>query len=302
MSKREEIFRILPERLKSVIGKKNLDFDQVTEICIRVGRPVCVYVGGREVRLDYFPGKEELKEIVNFMSRYSPYAFEEEMRKGFLTIEGGHRVGMAGKVITERDRVKNLRYVSSVHIRAAHEVKGCADRVFPYITNQKELYHTMIISPPGCGKTTLLRDIIRQVSDGNAYVKGCTVGIVDERSEIAGCYLGAAQNDIGLRSDVLDACPKAEGMLMLIRSMTPKVVAADEIGTQEDVEAIEYAMHCGCRMLVTAHGNSVQELRKKPVLGRVIQEERFDRYIVLKQGDRPGMIEGIYNRRGQPCC
>ena len=302
MSKREEIFRILPERLKSVIGKKNLDFDQVTEICIRVGRPVCVYVGDREVRLDYFPGKEELKEIVNFMSRYSPYAFEEEMRKGFLTIEGGHRVGMAGKVITERDRVKNLRYVSSVHIRAAHEVKGCANRVFPYITNQKELYHTMIISPPGCGKTTLLRDIIRQVSDGNAYVKGCTVGIVDERSEIAGCYLGAAQNDIGLRSDVLDACPKAEGMLMLIRSMTPKVVAADEIGTQEDVEAIEYAMHCGCRMLVTAHGNSVQELRKKPVLGRVIQEERFDRYIVLKQGDRPGRIEGIYKRRGESCC
>ena len=125
---------------------------------------------------------------------------------------------------------------------------------------------------------------------------------MDERSEIAGCYLGAAQNDIGLRSDVLDACPKAEGMLMLIRSMTPKVVAADEIGTKEDVEAIEYAMHCGCRILVTAHGNSVQELRKKPVLGRMIQEERFERYIVLKQGDRPGMIEGIYDRRGQPCC
>lgn len=267
--------------------QEDLDFEQVTEICIRVGKPVCVYLGGKEVRVNYTAGREELKEIVNYMSRYSPYAFEEEMRKGFLTIEGGHRVGMAGKAITEQDRVRNLRYVSSVHIRAAHEVKGCANKVFPYIANQKELCHTMIISPPGCGKTTLLRDIIRQVSDGNDYVKGCTVGVVDERSEIAGCYLGAAQNDIGLRSDVLDACPKAEGMLMMIRSMTPKVVAADEIGTKEDVEAIEYAMHCGCRMIVTAHGNSVEELRQKPVLGQLIQEERFERYIVCVRETGP---------------
>ena len=304
-NKKEQIFRILPERLKRMVDQvmmqEDLDFEQVTEICIRVGKPVCVYLGGKEVRVNDTAGREELKEIVNYMSRYSPYAFEEEMRKGFLTIEGGHRVGMAGKAITEQDRVRNLRYVSSVHIRAAHEVKGCANKVFPYIANQKELCHTMIISPPGCGKTTLLRDIIRQVSDGNDYVKGCTVGVVDERSEIAGCYLGAAQNDIGLRSDVLDACPKAEGMLMMIRSMTPKVVAADEIGTKEDVEAIEYAMHCGCRMIVTAHGNSVEELRQKPVLGQLIQEERFERYIVLRQGDRPGLLDGIYDRRGQPC-
>lgn len=301
MEKREEILRILPERLKWAVEKEHLDFECVTEICIRIGRPVCIYSGGKEVQIDYMSEKEELREIVNHMSRFSPYAFEEEMRKGFLTIEGGHRVGLAGKVITEQDKVKNIRYVSSVHIRAAHEVKGCADSVFPYISNQKELYHTMIISPPGCGKTTLLRDIIRQVSDGNAYVKGCTVGIVDERSEIAGCYLGVAQNDVGIRSDILDACPKAEGMLMLIRSMTPQVVAADEIGTREDVEAIEYAMHCGCRMLVTAHGNSVEELKQKPVLGQLIQEERFERYIVLKKADRPGVIEGIYDRRGKPC-
>ena len=160
-NKKEQIFRILPERLKRMVDQvmmqEDLDFEQVTEICIRVGKPVCVYLGGKEVRVNYTAGREELKEIVNYMSRYSPYAFEEEMRKGFLTIEGGHRVGMAGKAITEQDRVRNLRYVSSVHIRAAHEVKGCANKVFPYIANQKELCHTMIISPPGCGKTTLLR-------------------------------------------------------------------------------------------------------------------------------------------------
>lgn len=134
-NKKEQIFRILPERLKRMVDQvmmqEDLDFEQVTEICIRVGKPVCVYLGGKEVRVNYTAGREELKEIVNYMSRYSPYAFEEEMRKGFLTIEGGHRVGMAGKAITEQDRVRNLRYVSSVHIRAAHEVKGCANKVFP---------------------------------------------------------------------------------------------------------------------------------------------------------------------------
>lgn len=301
MGKKEQIFRILPESLKRMLEKKKLDFEKVTAICIRVKKPVCIYENGNELCLDYRAGKEELREILNYMSRYSPYAFEEEMRKGYLTIEGGHRVGMTGKVITEHDRIKNIRYVSSVHIRVAHEVKGCADAVLPHLVVRKELCHTMIISPPGCGKTTLLRDLIRQVSDGNPYVKGCTVGLVDERSEIAGCYLGMAQNDIGLRSDVLDACPKAEGMLMLIRSMTPKVVAADEIGTKEDVEAIEYAMHCGCRMIVTAHGSSVEELRTKPGVGRLMAEGRFERYVVLKKGTVPGEIEGIYDRRGQPC-
>ena len=303
-NKKEQIFRILPERLKRMVDQvmmqEDLDFEQVTEICIRVGKPVCVYLGGKEVRVNYTAGREELKEIVNYMSRYSPYAFEEEMRKGFLTIEGGHRVGMAGKAITEQDRVRNLRYVSSVHIRAAHEVKGCANKVFPYIANQKELCHTMIISPPGCGKTTLLRDIIRQVSDGNDYVKGCTVGVVDERSEIAGCYLGAAQNDIGLRSDVLDACPKAEGMLMMIRSMTPKVVAADEIrergcGGNEVVHALWVSDDCDSSRELCGRAPA------KAGAGAAHPGGRFERYIVLRQGDRPGLLDGIYDRRGQPC-
>ena len=224
------------------------------------------------------------------------------MRKGFLTIEGGHRVGMAGKAITERDRVKNLRYVSSVHIRAAHEVKGCADRVFPYITNQKELYHTMIISPPGCGKTTLLRDIIRQVSDGNSYVKGCTVGIVDERSEIAGCFRGVPGNDVGMRTDVLDGCPKAEGMMMLIRSMAPDVVAVDEIGGREDGGSLRYAMNCGCVLLATVHGSCMEELLQKPVLRELVEQGIFERYVFLEAGKIPGRIGQILDRQGESVC
>ena len=120
---------------------------------------------------------------MDYISHYSLYAYENELRQGFVTVEGGHRVGVAGKVIMEKERVKNIQYISSLNIRVSHEVLGCADRLIPYIVANKQVCHTLIISPPCCGKTTLIRDLIRQISDGNEYVKGCSVGVVDERSE-----------------------------------------------------------------------------------------------------------------------
>ena len=207
-------------------------------------------------------------------------------------------MGVAGKVIVDRGKVKNIQYISSLNIRIAHEVIGCADELIPYITKNKKVCHTLIISPPRCGKTTLLRDLIRQISDGNEYVKGCSVGVVDERSEIGGCYMGIVQNNLGMRTDVLDCCPKAEGMIMLIRSMRPEVIAVDEIGGSEDVHAIEYAMHCGCRMLATAHADSMEELQKKPVFDRLIREKRFERYVLLGNEPQIGTIQEIYDERG----
>lgn len=160
------------------------------------------------------------------------------------------------------------------------------------------MYHTLIISPPRCGKTTLLRDVIRQISDGNRWIKGCTVGVVDERSELGGCYLGVIQNNLGMRTDILDRCPKADGMIMLIRSMAPQVVAVDEIGAKEDVHAIEYAMHCGCKMLATAHGHSMEEICKKPIFEKLIREKRFERYVILSNRYRLGGIEAVYDENG----
>ena len=188
-------------------------------------------------------------------------------------MEGGHRVGVAGKVIMEKDKVKNIQYISSVNIRVSHEVLGCADRLLPYITKNMQVCHTLIISPPCCGKTTLIRDLIRQISDGNQYVKGCSVGVVDERSELGGCYLGIAQNHLGTRTDILDCCPKAEGMIMLIRSMSPQVIAVDEIGTSEDIHAIEYAMQCGCKLIASVHGLDMDEATKKAGTRRTDQEK-----------------------------
>ena len=198
----------------------------------------------------------------------------------------------------DQGRIKNIQYISSVNIRVAHEVKDCAGKVLPYLTYNQQLYHTLIISPPGCGKTTLLRDLIRQISDGNRWIQGESVGVVDERSELGACHLGIAQNELGIRTDILDGCPKAEGMLMLIRSMAPKILAVDEIGAPEDIHAMEYAMHCGCCMLATVHGTSMAEVQKKPVLQQLIQKKRFGRYVVLKNGIHIGEVEGIYDERG----
>lgn len=207
-------------------------------------------------------------------------------------------MGMTGQVLIENGEVKNIKHISSMNIRMSHEILNCADVILPYITRNKQIYNTLIISPPRCGKTTLLRDLVRQVSDGSRWVKGCTVGVVDERSELGGCYLGVPQNQLGIRTDVLDNCPKSKGMLMLIRSMSPQVIAVDELGSTEDIHALEYAMHCGCKMIATVHATSMDEIRSKPLFEQMVKERRFERYVVLGNQHHIGEINGIYDERG----
>lgn len=295
--RKTQIMQVLAKSIARKIEQEHLDFSYLQEIRLRVGQPMIIVYREQEM---LFPeiGRKEVRETLEYISNYSLYAYEHEMRQGFITIEGGHRVGMAGKIIMEDGKIKNLKYISSVNIRVSHEIKGCADQIFPYIVKNKKLCHTLIISPPRCGKTTLLRDLIRQVSDGNNWLIGVPIGVVDERSELGGCYMGTAQNDLGIRTDILDCCPKSEGMLMLIRSMSPQVIAVDEIGVYEDIQAIEYAMHCGCKMIATAHGFSMEEMRRKPLFERIIKEKRFERYVVLGNKNHTGEIDGIYDERG----
>ncbi len=302
-----QILNILARNIRRVIEKEAIDFSYLQEIRLRIDQPVRILLRNREKVLPSQGGphivtKEEVRETMEYISHYSLYAYENELRQGFLTIEGGHRVGVAGKVIMEKEKVKNIQYISSVNVRVSHEVIGCADRLLPFITKNRQVCHTLIISPPCCGKTTLIRDLIRQISDGGPYVKGCSVGVVDERSELGGCYLGVTQNHLGTRTDILDCCPKAEGMIMLIRSMSPQVIAVDEIGTSEDIRAIEYAMQCGCKLIASVHGLDMDEATKKPVLGELIRRRMFERYVVLGNGKHPGEIRGIYDERGSVLC
>ena len=294
----EEVFSIFPNILKETIREMDMDTGQMQEIRIRAGRPVLASGGGREYRSRQMLTAAQVGEILAYISNYSLYAYEEEVRRGFLSLPGGHRVGLAGRTVLEQGQIKTLTEISSLNIRFAHEIKGCADGLLPYLRKGEKLLHTLIVSAPGYGKTTLLRDCIRQISNGSGGHAGKTVGVVDERSEIAGSFRGTPGNDLGLRTDVLDGCPKSEGIMMLIRSMAPEVVAVDEIGSREDIAALISAMHCGCVLLATIHGSSLEELYQKPELEKMMEQKLFKRYVLMEQGRKPGKVGQILDEEG----
>lgn len=291
----EEIRIRIHQSLQLLNGVEELFWDGV---CLREAQEG----SGRPPEGAYRASKEDMQEIVAAMSRYSLYAFEEELRNGFLTLQGGHRVGIAGKVVCQGGKICTIRQISFLNIRIAGERRGCANEVLPYIRAGDSIYNTLIISPPGVGKTTLLRDCIRQISDGDEKHPGKRVGLVDERSEIAACYMGCPQKDVGIRTDVLDCCPKSQGMLLLLRAMSPQVIGVDELGGEADYRAVEYALHCGCRILGTIHGESLEEMERKPYLSRWLEEGYFERLLFLKKESEKCRSFQIYNERREQLC
>lgn len=311
MNKKDELLKIFSLKLRTILSNVEFDYDKLQEIRLRVNGPLIVIYDNKEyfvtsesqlVESDentYIIFKNEIRETMEYISNFSLYAFEEEIRQGFITITGGHRVGIVGKTVLDDNKIKSIKHISFINIRLSHQIKGCGDKVLPYLLDEYDnCYHTLIISPPRCGKTTLLRDVIRQLSNGNRRRAGMTIGVVDERSEIGACYMGIPQNDLGIRTDVLDCCPKAKGMLMLIRSMSPSVIAVDEVGSGEDIDAIEYVMNCGCKLIATVHGNSIEDIKSKPILGKLVKERLFERYIVLSNTKGIGHLEAIYDSNG----
>ena len=238
----------------------------------------------------------DVAQTLELITSNSVYAFQEEIRNGYITIKGGHRVGIAGKIISEGLYVKSIKDIMSLNIRVSKEVKGCADKIFPYlIKGENDLYNTLIVSPPQCGKTTMLRDLIRLLSRGcsvNGF-RGIKVCVVDERSEIAACYKGVPQNDVGIRTDILDSCPKIAGMIMGLRALSPVVIATDEIGNEGDKDAITRVLNAGVKILTTAHGYSISELKARKEVMELIEEKVFERYVVLSSREGPGTVEEI---------
>jgi stage III sporulation protein AA len=293
----KEILCMLPRQLADISSPFIRDeAKELEEIRIRVGRPLEFIMKGKSQFHPYLPSVEDARFMLNKLSQFSIYMMEEELKKGYVTIEGGHRVGLAGKVVTDNGAVKLIRDVTSFNIRVAREKRGIAAPLVPYLYNGKWL-NTIILGPPQTGKTTMIRDIARLVSTGveQKSIMPAKVGVIDERSEIAGCVNGVPQHTFGPRLDVLDACPKAEGMMMMIRSMSPDVLVVDEIGRQEDCDAVLEAIHAGVGLIMTVHGYSPEDLRKRPSLKALLDTGSFERIVVLSNKKGPGTIQQIYN-------
>lgn len=287
----QSILWIFPKAWRESIRSVGQEGRQLQEVRVRVGCPVFLRYERRECPLE-IGGKlviatsDVLREIVSYISNYSLYAYEEEIKQGYLTIQGGHRIGFSGHAVVENGRIKNLSYITFLNIRMAHSIEGAADTVIEKLWDKHTMKNTLIISPPKCGKTTLLRDIVRQVSN-----RGLNVSVVDERSEIAACYQGIPQNDVGTHTDVLDGVRKSDGILMMLRAFSPEVIAVDEIGTAGDTNAIHQAVYSGCRLLATVHGESVEDIYQNPNIRVLMEEGVFERKLLL---DRERLGEVVF--------
>jgi len=297
----ETILNFLPKNIADLISQiPPTQKEELEEIRIRINRPIEMTMKGAPRFLSYIIKPDDAFHLMNKISHFSIYTLEEELKQGFITVSGGHRIGLAGKVILEGGKVKAIRDISSFNIRIAREKVGIAEPIMPYLF-QGNWMHTMVIGPPQTGKTTLLRDIARIASSGSIVrgIQAQKVGIVDERSEIAGCVNGIPQLTFGDRIDVLDACPKAEGMMMMIRSMSPDILVVDEIGRKEDAEAIQEAVHAGIKLMMTTHGTSIDEIKNRPSLRNIIEQKIFQRFVVLSRSSGPGTITHILDASGK---
>lgn len=274
-----------PLELQQQIFRYGQELEQVQEIRCRIERPLLLRLGqGQERLVTERLSMAQLQHLVSRISQGSAYAWEEEFRQGYLTLPGGHRVGFVGKGVLEHGHIRTLKQIGGLNFRIARAVNGAADDLVAKVTAGGRLHNTLLVSPPGCGKTTLLRDLIRQLSDGIPRLQfaGVNVGVVDERSELAGCVSGVPQLEVGSRTDVLDGCPKSEGIRMLIRSMAPQVVAVDEIGSAADVQALEEALQSGVHIVTTAHGYGLADLLQHPALGLLLKRNCFSLVVSLR--------------------
>jgi stage III sporulation protein AA len=299
--------------IKEIILKMK-SFKEVEEIRLRSGQPLVIKIGDKDFTLDkqgkieenlkrgYVVSTEDIYRSIASISDNSLYAFEEEISRGFITIPGGHRVGLAGQVVMKGHELKTIKDFSGLAFRIAREVQDCSRDIIAHIyPRDLEPVSTLLISAPRCGKTTILRDVARSLSQGTARGRGCNVVVIDERSELAGFYRGKAQMELGPRTDVLDACPKAQGMIMAIRSLSPHVLITDEIGRREDIEAIQECINAGVAVITSIHARSIEEAKKRPLLKELLDTGAFEIMVVLSRRRGPGTVEEIV-RWDSLCC
>ena len=290
-----DILRYFPDNIRVVLENEINNNLVIEEIRIRNSKPIILKLNNSEKIINYIVQTEDVLKILQSICENSIYSYQNQICEGFITIKGGHRIGITGSAVIENNQVKNLNYISNLNFRIARQIIGCSNNIIKEIINKEEntIYNTLIVSPPGAGKTTLLRDIIRNLSNGTEEITGKNIGVVDERGEIAAMYKGIPQNDLGIRTDIIENIKKSVGMKMLIRSMAPEIIVADEIGSKEDVQEINYAVCSGIKGIFTAHGNSLEDLKLNPAIAELIEKNIFERLLLLDKNNK-GKVNKIY--------
>ena len=260
---------------------------QVEEVRLRCGNRLSVVCLNRELEI----GKEaigvsELRDLLSRAARYSVQSYQEDLSRGFLPLEGGHRLGLCGTIARNNGEIVGYRTVSSACIRIAREIPGAATALYQQLAGEGYCKSALLVAPPGLGKTTLLRDLIRCCS-----FAGLRVGVVDERSELAALYNGKPQFELGSCVDVIEGADKSEAAMRLIRTMSPQVLAMDEITEERDLRTVQTAMHCGVTVLATAHGINGAELLRKPLFRELLEQKVFDCLVVIRRKDGSRTIE-----------
>lgn len=292
-----EIVRLFPKEMgRSIVKSIGNYWSQLEEIRLRLNKPVeLIFTENVKWINDTFLTEQSSIYILNQISDYSLYRMETELREGYVTIEGGHRIGLAGEVTTKNGLVQQIQFVTFFNIRIAKEIFNVASSVIPYLVEDGLFHNTMIIGPPQTGKTSLIRDLARLISNGTHFSHPKKVSIIDERSEIAASLNGIPQHDIGLRTDVMDACPKTLGMMMMIRSMSPDVLIVDEIGKKEDVNALLEAVYAGVNVVCTLHGHSIKKVKNRPSISHLFKEQIFKRLVILKRDLNSHFLMLVYD-------
>ena len=298
-----EVFNYLPNNIANLINNSivnsvsysnNNNFNgnlnsnlllELQEIRIRSNRPIILKFRNFEIVIEYNVSEKEIIYILEKLCNNSIYAYKNQICDGFITVKGGHRVGITGNCVIENGKIINVKYISSLNFRIAREVIGCSFNILDKVIDIKNnsINNTLIVSEPGKGKTTILRDLIRNISNGIKEIgfRGKTCGVVDERGEIAAMYQGIPQNDVGIRTDVIENVSKTIGMKMLLRSMAPEVIACDEIGSKEDIDAIKEILICGVKGIFTMHGKSLEEIKLNKNINELIENKQIERIIFL---------------------
>lgn len=305
------ILKVLSLNIRNIINS-HLDFieNNTFEIRLRINSPLCIRSVQGNYFLDinkkssripndyYIINKKDIEETIACLTLNSIHAFEKEIQNGYITIEGGHRVGLSGDCIYNNDNFKGFKNITSLNIRIAREYKGCSKDYIKYLTNSSnDVYNTLIIGPPLSGKTTFIRDIAVNLSDGikDPYFQGCDLTLIDERGEISSMYNGMPQMYVGCRTDILAYCLKREGFIMSIRALSPKVIISDELGSKDDFEIIQYALKSGVNIVTTAHGFDMEDIKKNIYMKNIIENNFFDRIVTLVSNQKPSTVQQIYD-------